>query len=1162
MSDQKDLDLKGALEQGTKKMSLQDLEQRGFKNVKVLDEKGLEELMRKAVDRVVNTQTAEEKARIVDESRKELDRLMKEHKAARSRAQLLEADKNELVEQVESLQRQLDLKADLEEELLHKKFQEGTASMQSQVEEVKKRAQAIDNERERLRVENASLDSQLTAEREKVAKARELAEKVSEEIGELQHDNVRLQGDLEASDRRLAEHDKSLQNEQSKVREAERARTELVEQVLQLQAKSGEAAKSGRELDTVRAEIARIEPLLREAAKENTALKGRATELETRLQEAQQNNTRATAEAARLEGENAPLRKEVQHLRSGIAAMEASLVEERQRSQTGVGETAQLRERLENNESKVRERQDALDQAQAEAARLEGENAPLRKEVQHLRSGIAAMETALVEERQKSQTGVGETAQLRERLGNNESKIRERQSALDQAQAALAALEAAMVAERAKSLAAASEAEELRKNLDELRDREAQLLKRVSDADHVEVERVHLQSELDRVRGDISGLEGQRVELEAARRALEDSRAEAGALRTDLERLEIEHEAKGVELEDTRRSLEDTKLQNLSMRSDLERLEKVEAAQREKTVIVTAELEDIEEQHQTEQQELEALRQVSKQLEDQLARTRADLEQAHGEMQSTQELLQREQDVARDARNETTTIHSRLQDLTGHAARLEEQLRGLSDDNSRLQQRLVAADTTVESAGSLNDRLAVLERLIELSRKNSGTARASIGESKAVTDLLRRTLSLARPRKKRKPALTLQGGVALDGHALLQEFFRRIRLKERLQKHVPVKEKDGQRHPSELLQDVVAALIQGDKRSGKDKTTKLEILGPTGGPDLADLRQFVGRVSPRASHAVSRVHEGLRNNLFSPPEKPARVVLDVGGVPLPRSYRPRIAYDPERREFVHGELRTIRDKDTQGIVPFLKESITKLPGAFPPSRVRFRLDSSYFSEDVVRFLNRKGCSYVMKAPTLAAIRDAAKKAKYRELSGGWEDGEFEMRIHPIRKTMGRFVVVRHRLSRRNGPEIKAQFRDQKFEYLVFVVDPKITPWRAYQAYLSRAASEAASASQLADFTKSKLLGKKRRQHGALFPLYMMASDLVQWFRRKAVPMDERERTLDSLRTDLLKLPTTQERMGSADLPVVPKRDASRKAFDRLTRNIRRLRPVRPFRFRK
>jgi hypothetical protein len=324
----------------------------------------------------------------------------------------------------------------------------------------------------------------------------------------------------------------------------------------------------------------------------------------------------------------------------------------------------------------------------------------------------------------------------------------------------------------------------------------------------------------------------------------------------------------------------------------------------------------------------------------------------------------------------------------------------------------------------------------------------------------------------------------------------------------------------------------------------------------------VGRVSPRASHAVGRVHEALRNSLFSPPEKPARITLDVSGVEMPRSYRPRIAYDPERKEFVHGELRTIRDKDTQGIVPFLKESITKLPGAMPPSRVRFRLDSSYFSEDVVRFLNRKGASYVMRAPELAAIRDAAKKVKFRELSSGWEDGEFEQRLHPIRKTMGRFVVVRHRLSRRNGPEIKPQFRDKTWEYCVFVVDAKITPWRAYQSYLGRAASELASSSQLSDFTKSKLLGKKRRQHGALFPLYLMASDLVQWFRRKALPMDERERTLDSLRSDLLKLPTTQERMGSADLPVVAKRDASRKSFDRLTRNIRRLRPVKPFRFRK
>src|SRR5579862_4026833 len=1076
--DSKSLDLRNALEQGTKKMALKDLEQKGFKNVKVLDEKGLEDLMRKAVDRVVSTQTAEEKTRIVEESRKELDRLMKEHKAARSRAQLLEADKNELVEQVESLQRELELKSELEEELLHKKFEEGTASMQAQVEEVKKRAQATEQELARLKSDRVQLETRLAAEKEKAL----------QEARALAGDNARLKADREAAAGKTAALERALQGEQSKLREAERARTEVVEQVLQLQSKGSEAARTARELEAARAELARLEALLRDAARENSGLKTRAAELEGRLQDSQ-----------------------VGHQRAG-----------------------------------------------AEAARLEGENGPLRKEVEHLRSGIAALEAAIAEERSKIEDGAGETALLRDRLLETEERAQEREAGLGRARASLAALESAMVEERSRSLAATGEAEALRSKLVEAAEREAGLVRRIADADRVEVERVHLQGELDRARADIAGLESQRVELEAARRALEDARAEGRALKSELERLEKDLETRGAELETAQRSVEDVKLQNLGLRGELENLQKSQESQREKTVIVTAELEAIEERTKSEQQELEALRQVSKQLEDQLGRTRGDLEQAHAEMQSLQELLQREQDESREARTENTAVQSRLQDLTGHAARLEEQLRTLGDDNGRLQSRLASAEAT----NGLSDRVAVLERLIEAARKNSGAARASIGESRAVTDALRRTLSLAAPKRKKKQPLTLQNGVALDGHALLQEFFRRIRLKERLQKHVPVKEKDGQRHPSELLQDVMSALIAGDRRPGKANGAKLEILGPTGGPDVADLRQFVGRVSPRASHAVSRVHEALRNNLFSPPEKPARLVMDVGGVELPRSYRPRIAYDPERKEFVHGELRTVRDKDTQGIVPFLKECLAKVPGGFPRSRVRFRLDSPYFSEDVVRFLNRRGCSYVMRAPELAAIRDAAKKAKFRELSGGWEDGEFLQRLHPIRKTLGRFVVVRHRLSRRNGPEIPAQFRDKTFEYCVFVVDSKITPWRAYQAYLGRAASEASSKSQLSDFTKSKLLGKKRRQHGALFPLYLMASDLVQWFRRKALPMDERERSLESLRTDLLKLPTTQERMGSADLPVVPKRDASRKSFDRLTRNIRRLRPVKAFRFRK
>lgn len=1065
MSEKKELDLQQALEQGTKKMDLSELEKKGFKHVKVLDEKAMEEIVRKAVDKVVSTKTDEERERIIEQSQKELERLMKEHKAVRSRAQLLEADKNELVEQVESLQRELELKSEIEEEQLHKKFQEGTASMQKQVEEVKKRGETLAQEIEKLRVENARLQAQLQAEREKVQKLQESEPRLQaalKDVQDLNRQNARYQTELETAGRRLNELETGLEREQSRLREAEHARTEMVEQVLKLQAKGTEDAKLVREIDQLKVQLSKAEELVRDGSKEHGALKAKAADLERNVQELQVALQKATAEAARLEGENGPLRKEVDHLRAGLATVEAVAEMERGKVRAAEGEAARLRERLE------------------------------------------ARDQELAADREKLQ----ELLALRRKLEEAEAVERDLRAAANRATAGAAALEKQFADERAAA-----------------KGREAEMQRRIADADRIEVERVGLQQELMRLRSDLAAFDTLRQQHEAALAALEESKREAQELRMEIAKAEKEQEA-----------------------------------QRDKIVVVASDLEEIEEKHRAEQEELGGLREKSAALEEALAKTRQDLAQAHGEMQSLQEILQREQETSREAHVESTAAQSRLQELTSAAARLDEQVKALSEENIRLQERLKEADLTTSAASALDHRLAAVERLMESARTQVGTARASAGDSKAAAEALRKTI-LLQNRPKRKPGARVQGGVALDGHALLQEFFRRIRLKERLQKHVPVREKDGQRHPSEMLQDVVSALIAGDKRPGKEKGAKLEILGPGGGPDIAELRQFLGRVSPQAGHAVSRVHDALRHNLFSMPERPGRLVLDVGSVDLPRQYRPLMAYAPESKEFWHGELRTVSDKDKQGIVPFLKECVSKVPGGFPRSRVRFRLDSKYFSEDVVRFLNSRGCSYVMEAPKLALVREAAKKAKFRELSGGWEAGEFQQRIHPIRKTQGRFVVVRHRLSRKGRPE-HPMFRDQTWEYCVYVADSKISPWRAHQAFAARPASQAESAAALQDFTKSRLLGKRRRQHGALFPLYLMASDLVQWFRRKALPMEERDRSMDSLRSELLRLPTTQERMGMPRLPVIAKRDQGRKSFEKVTRNLKRLRPVKPFKFRK
>ena len=1095
------LDFQQALDAGTKKMDLSDLEKRGFKRVKVLDEKTMEEIVRKAVDRVASTRTGEEKERILAETQKELDRLMKEHRAVRTKAQLLESNKNELAETIHALQRELELKSELEEERLHKKFVEGTASMQKQVEEIQKRAQDTGDKLERLRVDNAKLQAMYDAENEKVSRL----EVSSREVQELNRQNARYQTELESAGRRLNELEGSFERERLRLREAEHARTEMVEQVLKLQAKQGDAAKTARELENVRGQLAKSEEILRDGAKENASLKARLAEFESRIQETQAAASKSAAETARLEGENDPLRKEVAHLRSGVAALEATLAEERSRAQGSEGDLAKLRERLEAADARMKEKQAALDRAHSE---------------------IKTLEKAENEDRSRSHALHEEVTSLRKRLDEAESRGWDNQEALARVKTEADTLRRAIQEERSKAVAAEEEIAHARKRADESKAHETELQARIADADRVEVERVHLEQELARVKAQLSGFDVIHKERDQAVDSLEKAMADAAALRQEIARRDRDQEA-----------------------------------QRDKIVVVTSDLEEIEKKYSDEQQELGGLREKAQGLEEALANTQGVLAQTHGEMQSLQEILQREQDANREMQVEYTSAQSKLQEVTSQSARLEEQVKGLLEQNNRLKDRLNKADITTAATQALDHRLATVERLMDQARQQTGDARAAAGDSKAAAEQMRKSMVTQAVGKRKTPSSRVQGGVAIDGHALLQEFFRRIRLKERLQKHVPIQERDGQRHPSELLQDVVSALMSGDRRPDKEKGPKLEILGGTRGPDISDLRQFLDRIPPRASHAVSRVHDALRHNLFSIAERPGRLVLDIGSVDLPRQYRPLVAYEPESKEFWHGELRTVSDKDTQGIVPFLKECVSKVPGGFPRSRVRFRLDSRYFSEDAVRFLNGRGCGYVMEAPDLKPIREAAKKAKYRELSGGWEAGEFAQRIHPIRKTAGRFVAVRHRLSRKGRPE-KPMFRDQTWEYCVYVVDSKISPWRAYQTYAARPAAQAESASMLSDFTKSKLLGRRRRSHGALFPLYLMASDLVQWFRRKALPMEERGRDLDSLRTELLKLPTTQERMGLPRLPVLAKRDKTRKSFERVARKIKRLRPVRPFKFRK
>lgn len=952
--DRQPLDIPKVIQQSTRRVTLQELQQKGFQNVKILDEQAIQELVAQAVDKVVSSQTAEERARVLADSRKELDRLMREHKAEGSRANLLEADKNELIEQVEALQKELQLQMELEEGNLHKKVQEGLASMQAQVEDLRTRHQAAQGELQGLRAESARLKGEH-------ARGAQEVERAYREVARVQDVLEKEKQRADGTELRLAGLEKSLAEERGRQSESEKSRAALEKEV---QSARKELGALRMEAVRLRTEHARGGKDLEDARRDVAAGKAKAEE------------------AARLREELAERRKGEESALEKTAAGE-------ERARTAERELAAARARL---EEAGKERAQAL----AEAARLQAEVAEHRK---------------------------GEDSR-REKLAGEEERARDAEK---EAAAARARLEEAGK-ERARALVEAAEAGE---------------------------ERARLQAEL-------------------------------------------------------------------------ERLERDRRSQQEGAIVVTTQLQEIEERYRTEQTELASLRTEILRERERAERLDRELSRAREEILSLRELAAREQEQSRASVAQEATLRSQAAELEARAGDLDRELQALRLERGRLEER-VAAST----------RQTDLERLL-------ADARAAAQRSREAAEILEGILA----RRTARRGAASRGGAAFDGQALLDRYFRRLRLRELFAAHVPMRDGRASDPPADLLAAAIGRAVGGDAPA---PGRRVEFHGPAERPRPAELRRLLAGLSPLAVREIGRVHDGLRLQFSPLPPRPCGIVFDVGVVGTARPAW--AAFDPDRGEF--WDARPARRR-AKGSVPLLKALLARVPATFARGRIRLRLGPEFLGEAVVRFLESRGCGYAIAAPDAASLRRAASACAFRRLSGGWEAGEFSRRLHPIRKTLGRFLVLRRRPPGKGNPWPAPTFREGRRATWVFAVDGRATPWRTMRLFSGREASLARAGELLAEFCGRGLAARRRRSRAAVLACGALASDLAVWFRRRVLPPRERGRSLGELREGFLMGPPPA-RNGSPTLLVLPRRDARRRLFERAARALARLRPARPFR---
>lgn len=421
------------------------------------------------------------------------------------------------------------------------------------------------------------------------------------------------------------------------------------------------------------------------------------------------------------------------------------------------------------------------------------------------------------------------------------------------------------------------------------------------------------------------------------------------------------------------------------------------------------------------------------------------------------------------------------------------------------------------------------------------------------------------------------------GMWLIQRFCNQIRLRYLIQKYIRFSQRKSQYHPSELILALLFAIVLGLRRINKTDILQyngafLSMLGLDRFPDQGTLRRFLRRISPPDIRQLVRLHDSLRD-LLSPIPSPrhgyvfdvdASVLVIYGTIegarvgynpkkPGRRSYHPLFCFEASREEFWHGSLRRGDTASFSGLIPFLSACLSKVPKTIPRSRIRFRMDSGFYSPKTLSFLDGKGCRYVIVARQYAPIRAKARTVRFQKMANGWEVGEFW--LEPSKNLLPhRYIVVRRPI-----PEdpVEAQqltlFKDKIYAYHVLVTNLNTSPWRAYRFYSLRANVEKHIRELVYDYPLAKIPTRDWTANVAFFQLVLFACNIVHWFKRMCLPAEWRFATLDTIRTDFLVLPAKLVKEHKRNIVRLPRDYHYQKEFRAALAKIQILRWPRKFR---
>jgi len=418
------------------------------------------------------------------------------------------------------------------------------------------------------------------------------------------------------------------------------------------------------------------------------------------------------------------------------------------------------------------------------------------------------------------------------------------------------------------------------------------------------------------------------------------------------------------------------------------------------------------------------------------------------------------------------------------------------------------------------------------------------------------------------------------GLSLFTQFCKSIGLRRFLQSYVHwPKYHSKEYHPADVFLAHIFAIVAGIGRIEDTKSLISNglippILGFTDFPHRDTLRTFLWRFNQQSLQSLRQAHDKLRAKLFQRLGILYSTIIDADMTVLTvfghqqsaemgynpryhgkRSYAPLISSEGRTGFSLSMELRPGNVHPAKSAWSFLEPIIEKLPSTITLSRVRTRLDSSFYGKEIVVPLDERDIGYAIVARMHKSLKERIVSSHYHEFAKGWEATAFTFPVASFKKEH-RFIAIRRPKELEPEEVQRSLFTFKKYVYRrALVTNLNLTPEGVWRFYLERGFQELLLREFKNSFFMAKIPTRSFWANATYMEIILWAYDLVLSFQYLCLPKEVQHWNISTLRRELWWLPAEWVKHGGRNILWLPRQYPEQDLFFKIQRTVSKVKPL-------